>query len=114
MLYSLAGGKKAWLRLKKKLHCFLVILDEWETKRCRQWGWSQRVLDGVSSMQLASKDVAVLLSGVEEMEGKKRVLAGATLEAMSAMHNRSSDQSDQHDLFPSWGKDCQTDEFRKN
>ena len=98
VLYELAGGKKEWLNLKKKLYCFLVILDEWMTKKCRQWGWSKKVLDGVRNMQLASKDVAMMLAGVEEVEGKKRVLAGATLETVNATHNRSSAHADQQVL----------------
>ena len=39
------------------------------------------MLDGVRSMQRASRDVAALLAGVEEVEGKKRVLVGASLQA---------------------------------
>lgn len=113
VLYALAGGKEAWLKLKKKLYCFLVILDEWRTKQRRQWGWSQRVLDGVCSMQRASKEVAAMLAGVEEVEAKKRVLAGATLEAVNALHNRSSDQSDQHDLTSSREKGRECNEFRE-
>ena len=113
VLYGLAGGKEAWLALKKKLYGFLVIMDEWQMKKCRQWGWSQKVLDRVSSMQHASKTAAVLLAGVEETDGKKRVLVGATLQAMNPMHNRSSDQPNQHVLTPSREKGCQSKEFRE-
>jgi len=73
VLYWLAGGRRAWLALKKKLEGYLVILDEWQMKKCRQYGWSQRVLDGLSSMKYASKEAKELLVCVEE-EGKKRVL----------------------------------------
>ncbi len=110
VLYSLAGDKEGWLALKKKLHCFLVILDQWQTKKCRQWGWSQKVLDGVRSMHRASKDVAVLLAGVEDVEGKKRVLAGASLEVVN---NYSSDPTDQRVLAFSWTNDCRSNELQE-
>jgi len=65
-------------------------------------------------VQRASRDAAVLLAGVEEVEGKKRVLAGVTLEAMSAMHNRSPDQPDQHVLPSAQENRCRSNEVREN
>jgi hypothetical protein len=85
VLYELAGGRRSWLALKKKLQGYLVITDEWEMKKCRQYGWGQRVLDGLSSMRHASKQAAELLVCVEE-ECKKRVLVQ---EPTSATHNSS-------------------------
>ena len=101
------------LALKKKLYCLLVILDEWKMKQCRQWGWSQKVLDGVRSMQRASRDAATLLAGVEEAEGKKRVLVGTSLEAMNSTHNRSLCATGHHVLTFSQEKDCRSYEFQE-
>ena len=81
VLYDLAGGKKAWLALKKKLHGYLIVLDEWQLKKCRQYGWGQGVLDGLSSMRYAAKQAAELLACVEE-EGKKRVVGQQPTKAM--------------------------------
>ena len=78
---DLAGGKRSWLALKKKLQGYLVILDEWQKKKCRQYGWSQKVLDGLSSMRCAAKQAAELLACVEE-EGKKRVVVQKPAKAM--------------------------------
>ncbi len=110
VLYALAGGKEAWLALKKRLHGFLVILDEWQMKKCRQWGWSQKVLDRVSSMQHASKEVAVLLVGVGEEEGKKRVLVEATA---LAMHNGSTLMQDHSIVTTSKPNDAWSYEFNE-
>ncbi|MCH7686746.1 MAG: hypothetical protein IH899_08710 [Planctomycetes bacterium] len=81
VLYNLAGGKRFWLALKKKLQGYLVILDEWQKKKCRQYGWGQRVLDGLSSMRYAAKQAAELLACVDK-EGKKRVVGQEPAKAM--------------------------------
>ena len=111
VLYALAGTKKAWLAIKKKLEGYLVILDEWQRKKCRQWGWSKKVLDGVSAIKQAQKDVAALLVGVKERLCEKGVVGRVSL---VAMHNCSFDQTDQHVVSLLAEHYCLTNEFREN
>jgi hypothetical protein len=111
VLYALSGGKSAWLALKKKLQGYLVILDEWQRKKCRQWGWSKKVLDSVSAMKQAQEDVAALLAGVEEELCVKRVVGEATSLTILSGTMRS-----QHlGVMPSSKQnECWDSDFREN
>lgn len=70
VLYELAGGRTAWFRLRNKLKGFFVVVDEWKLKKCRQWAWSEAVINGVASMKEAARDVAEML--VSLLARKKR------------------------------------------
>jgi hypothetical protein len=84
-LYRLSGDKKVWFKLfnpgkynnnKKqlgKLSSFLIIADEWKTKKCRQYGWSNKVVNGVNQLLNVQQDVASIK---EEPEKNKKQVVG--------------------------------------
>jgi hypothetical protein len=83
VLYSFSGDKRSWFDLfyvgkhsnynRGKLRSLLVLLDEWQrdgkVRKCRQYGWGEKVISGVEHMAQVQEDAAAVLQDTQE---KKR------------------------------------------
>lgn len=58
-------SKSEWFSLLRKIKNVFIVIDEFATNKCRQWGLAQSVVEKVKSTEQASHDVQVIIEEEE-------------------------------------------------